>query len=430
MTVKIGNSTRRVVVVDIGVISSLGSTFIESWNNLIAGKSGITRVQEDCLKPHTIDDYVSKVAGHCNLDLKDMEISNIEKKELNKRMDRFVQLALAAALQLDRKYIECIDPDMVGVIGGAGIGGVAYRQQQTGTLLNRGPSRVSPFLIPIDIIDIVNFWLSLHFRVYGANFATVSACASGPHNVFSAFNAISMGYIDACITGGSEAPLCATGFSGFGQATALSTKRNDEPEKASRPFDLDRDGFVMAEGAGELYIVEHNLAVKNGMPILAEIVGIGVSGDAYGLTEPDPSGNGIAKAMASAIKMAGIKPEDIAYLNPHGTSTPLGDKAEIKAIKQVFGDSASRLYVSSTKSATGHSLGAVGTIELGFCVKVLETGIIPPTLNLDNLDPECEGVRHVTHESVQVDHEVEYVMSNSLGFGGHNISIILKKYTV
>lgn len=433
----------------------------QTWEALIDGKSEITRIDESYFNafsmngpvildnedkeykltriPYKVDDFTCQIAGQVKtipnkIDRKDSDILEIieipgklEFKDI-KRLDRFCLLSISPLKKLlNRGIVGSFDPGRVGVISGSGTGGIGRKEEGVDILHTKGPRRVSAYHVPAGIINTLAFLASYIFEVNGPNIATVTACASSLHAAIAAFDKISLGRIDACIVVGSEAPIGPEGVAGFCSARALSL-RNEEPEKASRPFDKDRDGFVMSEGSAVLFLVNVDLAERLGIPILAEIIGVGETGDAYDLTIPHPEGLGAALAMQNAIDMARIDSSQVNYINAHGTSTDLGDVAEIKAIKEVFGNHASNIYVSSTKSSTGHSLGAVGAQELAFCIKALETNIIPPTINLDNLDSRCEGVMHVPNTAIEVNKEINHVITNSFGFGGHNASVLIKKY--
>ena len=449
---------RRVGIVDMTMLTSLGD-LNQTWNNLIAGKSGISRIEESYLSrfnmngpvvlcedgspqltrvPYAVDDFKCQIAGQVKnvpikIDIKDreslaiIEVPGILGPKDIRRLDRFCHLAIPPLKQLNKDIINLFKPERVGVIAGSGTGGIISKEEGIDVLHTRGPNRVGPFHVSAGIINTLSFVVSDIFKVTGPNLATVTACASSLHATIAAYDKIVLGRIDACIVVGSEASIGPEGIAAFSNAGALSF-RNDEPEKASRPFDIDRNGFVMSEGAEALFLVAIEAAERLGIPILTEIVGVGETGDAHNLTEPHPEGLGAAAAMQNAITMADINPKQVGYINTHGTSTDLGDVAEIKAIKRVFEHHAQNLYVSSTKSCTGHLLGAAGALELALCVKVLETNVIPPTINLDNIDPRCEGVRHIPNTAIEAERKIIYTMTNSFGFGGHNASVLVKKY--
>jgi len=342
-------------------------------------------------------------------------------------MDRFVQFAVAAsqfALQdAGLKIGENVDAERAGVYIGSGIGGLATWEEQHSILLEKGPKRVSPFFIPMMIANMASGQVSMLTGAKGPNSTAVTACATGTHSIGDSFRLIRNGEADVMICGGAEAAITPTGMAGFCALRAMST-RNEEPEKASRPFDKERDGFVMGEGAGVLVLEELEHALKRGAPIYAEVVGYGMSADAHHMTDPAPGGEGAARCMALALKSAGLSPQEVGYINAHGTSTGVGDKAETDAIKAVFGDFARKVPVSSTKSMTGHLLGAAGGVEAVITALTIKHGMIPPTINLEYPDPECD-LDYVPNKPRQAD--VRVAMSNSFGFGGHNATIVLKK---
>ncbi|MDN4592417.1 beta-ketoacyl-ACP synthase II [Polycladomyces subterraneus] len=410
--------SRRVVISGLGVISPIGNDLSTFWNNLIAGKSGVGPVTQ-----FDASDYPTRIAA----EVKDFDpLDYMDRKEA-RRMDRFVQFAVAAARQaLEHAGLDMnqVDPDRVGVYIGSGIGGLTTWEEQYQVLLNRGPNRVSPFFIPMMISNMAAGQVSIITGAKGPNSTSVSACASGTHSIGDAFRIIQHGDADVMIAGGAESTIRPLAFAGFCAARAMST-RNDEPEKASRPFDKDRDGFVMGEGAGVLILEELEHAKKRGANIIAEIVGYGMSGDAYHLTSPAPGGEGAARAMTRAIQEAGLKPEDIDYINAHGTSTDLNDKFETISIKKAFGDHAYKLAISSNKSMIGHMLGAAGGVEAVATAMTLKEQIIPPTINYETPDPECD-LDYVPNEARRA--RVRAALSNSFGFGGHNATIALKTY--
>jgi len=342
-------------------------------------------------------------------------------------MDRFAQFALASAVQaVEDSSLDLAgeDPYRIGVIVGSGIGGIATLEDQHRTLLEKGPGRVSPFFIPMMISDMAAGQISIQLGAKGPNYCTVSACASGAHAVGEAMRHIQRGEADVMITGGAEAPVTPVSFAGFCSMKAMST-RNDEPARASRPFDSQRDGFVMGEGSGILVIEELEHAKRRGAPILAELVGYGATGDAHHMTAPAPEGEGAARAMRAAIADSELSLESFGYLNAHGTSTPLNDKFETQAIKSVFGEHARKVAISSTKSMTGHLLGAAGGLETVICVLALERKTLPPTINFENPDPDCD-LDYVPNTARTV--EVQAALSNSLGFGGHNVTLALSRF--
>ena len=401
-----------------GIMSSLGTDLNTFWNALLAGKSGVSLVEA-----FDTTEYPTKIAAeikHFN-----PEDHGIDKKEA-RRMDRFVQFGLAATLSAirdaDLRIGENADADRVGVIVGSGIGGLGTWEDQHRILIEKGPRRVSPFFIPMMIANMASGQISIATGAKGPNTTTVTACATGTHSIGDSFKLIQRGDADVMICGGTEATIRPIAMAGFSNMRAMST-RNDEPEKASRPFDIDRDGFVMGEGAGVLVLESLEHARKRGARIYAEVIGYGMSGDAHHMTEPDP--DGAARCMSRAIRDAGIEPEAVGYINAHGTSTPVGDKSETTAIKMTFGAHAYKLAVSSTKSMTGHMLGAAGGAEAVILALSLQNGILPPTINLDRQDPECD-LDYVPNEPRRAD--VTVALSNSFGFGGHNATILMRKY--
>ncbi|AGA58257.1 3-oxoacyl-[acyl-carrier-protein] synthase 2 [Thermobacillus xylanilyticus] len=407
----------RVVVTGMGIVTSLGSDLETFWNNLVAGKSGVSRIES-----FDVSEYPTQIAA----EIKDFNPEDyIDRKEA-RRMDRFVQFAVAAGkMAVQDAGLELgvnVDPERVGVIVGSGIGGLGTWEEQHSILLEKGPKRVSPFFIPMMIANMASGQISMSIGAKGPNTTAVTACATGTHSIGDSFKLIQRGDADAMICGGAEATIRPTGLAGFCSMRAMST-RNDEPEKASRPFDAERDGFVMGEGSGVLVLESLEHAVKRGARIYAEVIGYGMSGDAYHITDPDP--DGAARCMQRALKDAGIEPEAIDYINAHGTSTPVGDRSETLAIKKAFGDHAYKLAVSSTKSMTGHLLGAAGGIESVILALTLKNGVIAPTINLENRDPECD-LDYVPNAARKSD--VKTALSNSFGFGGHNATIVMRKY--
>lgn len=408
---------RRVVVTGVGAVTPVGNDADTAWKNIIAGVSGIGTVTR--LNP---DDYPAKVAA----EVKDFSIEDfIDRKEARK-MDRFTHYAVAASLMAvkdaDLEITEENAP-RVGVWIGSGIGGMETFEQQHETFLNRGHRRVSPFFVPMMIPDMATGQVSITLGARGFNSCTVTACATGTNSIGDAFKVIQRGDADVMFSGGAEAPITKMSFAGFCANTALSTNQN--PQKASRPFDKNRDGFVMGEGAGILVLEELEHAKARGAKIYAEIVGYGATGDAYHITAPAPEGEGGARAMKMALEDGGLNPEEVGYINAHGTSTEYNDKFETMAIKKVFGEHAYKLAVSSTKSMTGHLLGAAGGIEAIFTVLALKEGVLPPTMNYETPDPDCD-LDYVPNESRH--QEVKAAISNSLGFGGHNATIAFRKY--
>lgn len=398
-----------------GLVSPCGDSVAENWANISAGKSGIARITA-----FDVSAFDSQIGG----EVKNFDPERyIDRKEA-RRMDRCVQLAIAASVEAMAGIEGTIASERFGTIVGSGIGGILTFEQQHTVLMEKGPTRVSPFFIPMMISDMAAGQISIRYGLRGPNFGTISACASGGHAICDSYMYIKNGFADAILTGGTEATISQMALGGFCSMKALST-RNDDPERASRPFDKDRDGFVMSEGSGLLVLEELSHAKARGAAILAEIAGIGLSGDAYHITTPVPGGVGAANAMKQALWSAGLKPEDVDYINAHGTSTAYNDKTESDAIVGVFGAHAEKVRVSSTKSTHGHLLGAAAAIELITCVKAIGEGLIPPTANLDNPDTECP-LNHVPKVAVKKD--LVNVMSNSFGFGGHNVSIVLRKF--
>ncbi|MDP1808903.1 MAG: beta-ketoacyl-ACP synthase II [Actinomycetota bacterium] len=411
-------AARRVVITGMGVVSPVGIGKEKFWASLINGRSGIGQI--------TLFDaaeYPVTIAG----EVTDFDISDkVEPKEL-RHLDRFVQFAIKAADEAieDSGINIAANAARVGVIVGSGIGGLRTLEDQHIVLRERGPRRVSPFLIPMMIPDLAAGQISIYFGAKGPNFCPVSACATATHAVGEAFETIRRGAADACIAGGAEAPITPLGVAGFAAMKALST-RNDEPQKASRPFDAKRDGFIIGEGSGIVVLEELEAALSRGANIYAELVGYGATGDAYHITAPDVTGSGAARSMTIAIEQAGLTPLDVDYVNAHGTSTPANDKLETLATKMVFGEAARSLLISSTKSMTGHLLGAAGAVELVASVLTIESGIVPPTINQEYPDPDCD-LNYVPNEAVEA--KVGTALSNSFGFGGHNASIVVRKWT-
>lgn len=408
---------RRVVVTGIGAVTPLGNDAETTWNNIIEGVSGIGPVTR-----LNADDFPAKVAA----EVKEFNVENFIDKKDARKMDRFTHYAVAASLMAVKdSSLEINDENAprVGVWIGSGIGGMETFEQQHETFMNRGYRRVSPFFVPMMIPDMATGQVSITLGARGFNSCTVTACATGTNSIGDAFKVIQRGDADVMISGGAEAPITKMSFAGFCANTALST--NQDPQKASRPFDKNRDGFVMGEGAGIVVLEELEHALARGAKIYAEIVGYGATGDAYHITAPAPEGEGGARAMKMALDDAGLAPEEVGYINAHGTSTEYNDKFETMAIKAVFGEHAYNLAVSSTKSMTGHLLGAAGGIEAIFTVLALKEGILPPTINLETPDSECD-LDYVPNEARR--QQVNAAMSNSLGFGGHNATIAFRKY--
>ncbi len=410
---------RRVVVTGVGVISALGNSAEETWQAVLASRCGIGPItQFDC----------SQFAARIAAEVKNFDpLQYFEKKEL-KKVGRFIQFAVAAseeALKAARLQVTPDIAEMTGVYIGSGIGAFEVIEREHRVLLEKGPDRISPFFIPASIVNLASGNVSIRTGAKGPNSATATACTTSAHCIGDSFRLIQHGYADVMICGGAEACITPMGIGGFAAMRALST-RNDEPERASRPWDRDRDGFVVGEGAGILILEELEFAKRRGAPILAEIVGYGMSGDAYHITAPCEDGDGAYRVMRNAIRDAGITPEQIDYINAHGTSTPVGDVVECIAVKRTFGEHAYRLAVSSTKSMTGHLLGGAGGLEAALTVFAIRDQIAPPTINLDNPDEQCD-LDFVPHKARPM--KIEYALSNSFGFGGTNGSLIFKRYT-
>jgi beta-ketoacyl-acyl-carrier-protein synthase II len=408
---------KRVVVTGIGAVTPVGNDAATMWQNLLEGKSGIdhlTRVNKD--------DYPAKVAA----EVKDFNPEDYMEKKDSKRMDLFTQYAVAAskmAVEDAKLSITDENANRIGVWIGSGIGGMGTYEEQFEKLMTKGPRRVSPFFVPMMIPDMASGQVSIQLGAKGINSCTVTACASGANSIGDAFKVIQRGDADIMITGGTEAPLTKMAFAGFAAAKALSF--NDDPATASRPFDANRDGFVMGEGAGILILESLESALERGATIYAEIAGYGSSGDAYHITAPAPEGEGAVRAMRQAMEDAELQAEDIDYVNAHGTSTELNDKFETAALKQLLGDCAYQTAISSTKSMTGHMLGAAGAVEAIICVKSIQDAVVPPTINQSEKDPLCD-LDYVPN--VKREQAVRAALSNSLGFGGHNAALVFKQY--
>jgi len=409
---------RRVVVTGIGLVSALGIGTKETWAGLLAGQSGVTRITR-----FDVSGYATQIAA----EVKGFDpLAFIEKKEI-KKMDLFIQYAIAAAqFAMDDSGLQITDANApnIGVYIGSGIGGFITIEREHEALLNGGPRKVSPFFIPSAIINLASGQVSIRFGAKGPNSATCTACSASAHAIGDAYEIIKRCDADAMIAGGSEAAICAMSVGGFGQLRALST-RNDEPTRASRPFDKDRDGFIIGEGAGVLILEELEHARRRGATIYAEIVGYGMSSDAYHMTAPSEDGDGARRVMAMAVRKAGIAPSDVDYINAHGTSTPYSDRLETLAIRNCFGEHAETLAISSTKSMTGHLLGGAGGLEAGITALAVHHQVAPPTINLDDPDPECD-LDYVPHQSRQM--PIRYALSNSFGFGGTNAALLFKRY--
>jgi len=407
----------RVVITGMGSVTALGSDLDTFWNNLIQGKSGVSQIES-----FDVSEYTTRIAAS----VKDFNPEDYMERKDARKMDRFVQFAVAAASRAladsGLNIAEDTNPERVGVMIGSGIGGLGTWEDQHSILLEKGPRRVSPFFIPMMIANMASGQVSITFGAKGPNSTAVTACATGTHSIGDSYKLIKYGDADVMICGGAEATIRPTGLAGFCSMRAMST-RNDDPTRASRPFDSERDGFVMGEGSGVLILESLEHAQKRGAKIYGEVIGYGLSGDAYHMTEPNPEGP--ERCMKMAIRDADIDPSEIDYINAHGTSTPVGDKSETTAIKRALGDHAYKVPISSTKSMTGHLLGAAGGVEAVICGLTIQHGMIAPTINLEHPDPECD-LDYVPNEARQAD--VKIAMSNSFGFGGHNATIILKKF--
>jgi 3-oxoacyl-[acyl-carrier-protein] synthase II len=410
----------RDVITGIGTVSSVGIGKDEFWKGIVQGRSGVkrvTRIPED-------QQPASKIAA----EITDFDASPWMEPKQIKRTDRFIQLAVAAsylAAEDAKLGSATLDPERVGVVVGSAAGGFQSIEEQFRVLMNKGPDRCSPMTVPMLIVNMAAGWISMLHNAQGPNLCTVTACATSANSVGDAYRLIQRGETDVMFAGGSEAPITSLVMAGFASARTLST-RNDEPEKASRPFDQDRDGFVIGEGGAILILESLTHALKRGAPIYAEMVGYGTTADAFDIVQPRPDGAGAARAIQLALKEQNTKPEAVNYVNAHGTSTWLGDKAETRAIKNVFGDYAKILMISSTKSMTGHLLGAAGALEAAVCALAIRDSIVPPTINLDNPDPDCD-LDYVPNKA-RKNVDVNLALSNSFGFGGHNCSLLFAKY--
>lgn len=410
---------KRIVVTGIGAVTPIGLNVEEFWKNLIEGKSGA-----DFITRFDANNFDTKFA----CEVKNFDPLKFFDRKSVQRLDLFTQFALVSteeALSMSQLKLDSIDKNRVGVVFGSGIGGMwTWHHQSEVVFKGGGPQRISPFFVPMMISDIAAGHISIKYGFKGLNYATTSACATSAHAIALGAIHIQRGDADVVIVGGSEASICPMGIGGFDAMKALST-RNDNPQKASRPFDKNRDGFVMGEGSATLVLEDYDYAIKRGAPILAELVGIGLSADAYHITAPAPGGEGAVRSMKLCLEDAGIKPEEVDYINAHGTSTPYNDKNETEAIKTCFGEHAYKLAISSTKSMTGHLLGAAGAIEAVVTVLTLRNDIIPPTINYEEPDPECD-LFYVPNQAIQK--KVNYAISNAFGFGGHNVSLLFKKF--
>lgn len=412
---------KRVVVTGLGALTPIGNTLTEYWDNLLLGKSGAALIKQ-------FDASKFKTQFAC--EVKNFNVEDFMEKKEARKLDQFSQYAIVSATEAmaDSGLMDSNpNQDRIGVIWGSGIGGLkTFQDEAQNFFAGDGTPKFNPFFIPKMISDIASGHISIKYGLRGPNYVTVSACASSTNAIIDAFNLIRLGKADAIVTGGSEAAVNEMGMGGFNALRALST-RNESPETASRPFDLDRDGFVLGEGAGALILEEYEHAIKRGAKIYAEIAGGGMSGDAYHMTAPHPEGIGARNVMISALEDAEMKPEEVDYVNVHGTSTPLGDIAETKAIKSVFGDHAFDMNISSTKSMTGHLLGAAGAIEAIACILAVKNDIVPPTINHFTDDPEFDSRLNFTFNKPQK-RIVNVAISNTFGFGGHNTSVIVKKF--
>jgi len=411
-------SKRRVVVTGLGMLSPVGNTVDSTWKNILAGKSGIAPIQS-----FDASAFTTQFAG----EVKDFDVEQYIPKKETKKMDRFIQLGIAAGKQalIDSELkITEQNAARVGVAIGSGIGGLGLIEENHQKMMDSGPRKISPFFVPATITNMISGFFSIFEGLKGPNINVVTACTTGVHNIGIAARMIAYGDADAMIAGGAESTICGLGIGGFNAARALST-RNDSPQTASRPWDKDRDGFVMGEGAGVVMLEDYDSAIARGASIYAELVGFGMSGDAYHMTSPPPDGEGAAAAMVNAITDAKIDNHQIGYINAHGTSTPAGDIAEVAAIKNVFGPHAEQLLVSSTKSMIGHLLGAAGSVEAIFTILALRDQIAPPTINLDNPSEGCD-LDFVAHTARKI--TMQYALCNSFGFGGTNGSLLFKKH--
>ena len=415
----ISNSINRVVVTGMGAVTPLGLDMATTWEGLIAGKSGI-----DYITLFDATTFETKIAG----ELKGFMPADYFSRKDARHMDRFTQAALAAGLQAVEHAGLTINPsnwDDIGIMIGSGIGGLTTLFEQIRVLLEKGPDRVSPFLAPMMIADMASARVSIALGAKGPNFCTTSACSSGSDAIGTACEILKRGDAQVMVAGGCDAIINPIGMAAFNACKAIST-RNDEPQQASRPFDAKRDGFIMSEGACVLVLENLSFAQKRGADILGEVIGYGASGDAYHITQPAADGEGAARAMQMALNKAGLAPSEIDYINAHGTSTQLNDEMETMAIKSIFGDSAYKIPVSSTKSMMGHLIGAAGAVEAAVCIMVIRHGIIPPTINLTHPDPACD-LDYVPHTARRA--RVTTALSNAFGFGGHNSALILRRYS-
>jgi 3-oxoacyl-[acyl-carrier-protein] synthase II len=409
---------RRVVVTGLGALTALGNDVASTWDGLLAGRSGVGPITR-----FDASRFVSRIAA----EVKDFDPGDFLDRKEARRMDLYSQYAVAAsdmALRDAGLELEREDRDRIGVVIGSGIGGIETHEEQNRRYLEGGPERISPFYVPMMIVDIAAGLVSIRYGLKGPNYCTVSACATSAHAIGDAFRLIQHGDADVMVAGGSEAAVTPMSVGGFGAMKALST-RNDEPQAASRPFDAERDGFVLGEGAGIVILESLEHAQARGARVYAEVGGVGMTADAYHVTAPAPGGEGAVRAMRLAMREAGLAPEDVQYINAHGTSTPYNDRNETEAIKTAFGDHAYALLVGSTKSMTGHTLGAAGGLECVITAKVLQEGRVPPTVNYEHPDPACD-LDYVPNRARTA--EVSAALSNSFGFGGHNACLALRAF--
>lgn len=411
-------SRRRVVITGLGMLSPLGNTVADSWQGILAGRSGISLIEHMDLSA-----YATRFGGS----VKGFDVEQYLSAKEARKLDLFIQYGLAASFQAVRDAgLEVTDAnrERIGVAMGSGIGGLTNIENNCRSLIEQGPRRISPFFVPGSIINMVSGFLSIHLGIQGPNYAIATACTTGTHCIGMAARNIAYGEADVMIAGGSEMAACGLGLGGFGAARALST-RNDEPTRASRPWDKGRDGFVLSDGAGALVLEELEHARARGATIYAELVGFGMSGDAFHMTSPPDDGAGAARCMRNALRDAGLNGDQVQYINAHGTSTPAGDLAEAAAVKSVFGDHAYRVAVSSTKSMTGHLLGAAGAVEAIFSVLAIRDQVAPPTINLEEPDEGCD-LDFVPHQARSM--PIDVVLSNSFGFGGTNGSLVFRRF--
>ncbi|MFA7604430.1 MAG: beta-ketoacyl-ACP synthase II [Novosphingobium sp.] len=417
---------RRVVVTGLGLVTPLGADVETAWNNLIAGKSGAGRIAR-------FDASDQKCQIACEVKPKDhpwgFDADKRVDHKIQRQVDPFIVYGIDAAGQAleDAGLTDMTEAERyrAGCSIGAGIGGLPGIESESIVLHTRGPSRVSPHFVHGRLINLISGQVSIKYGLMGPNHAVVTACSTGAHSIGDAARMIKDGDADVMLAGGAESTICPIGIAGFAQARALSTAFNDSPEKASRPYDKDRDGFVMGEGAGVVVLEEYEHAKARGAKIYAEVIGYGLSGDAYHVTAPHPEGSGAFRSMEMALRKAGLTPADIDYINAHGTSTPLGDELELGAVRRLFGDAIGNVSMSSTKSAIGHLLGGAGAVETIFCILAMRDQIVPPTLNLDNPSESCEGVDLVPHQAKK--RTVRAALNNSFGFGGTNASLVVRK---